>query len=125
MPITPMFHVLAWGMPYIAVLLGLKIVLPGRYVPDMLLKLKANEKVTFSHCVPTLLQMLLDASAHDGQDLSGWKMIIGGSALVARAVPGALSRRASMCFPAMGCPRPGPVVALSQCAPGAAPADRR
>ena len=65
MPITPMFHVLAWGMPYIAVLLGLKTVLPGRYLPDVLLKLKQSEKVTFSHCVPTILQMLLQASASE------------------------------------------------------------
>ena len=33
MPITPMFHVLAWGLPYVAVMLGLKTVLPGRYLP--------------------------------------------------------------------------------------------
>src|SRR5262249_28268824 len=81
MPITPMFHVLAWGMPYIAVMLGLKIVLPGRYQPDTLLHLKKTERVTFSHCVPTILQMLLDAAARDAHDLSGWTMIIGGSAL--------------------------------------------
>jgi fatty-acyl-CoA synthase len=37
MPITPMFHVLAWGIPYIAVTLGLRTVLPGRYLPDVLL----------------------------------------------------------------------------------------
>lgn len=121
MPVTPMFHVLAWGMPYIAVLLGLKIVLPGRYQPDTLLKLKANEKVTFSHCVPTLLQMMLDASAHDGQDLSGWKMIIGGSALSPTLCRAALARGIDV-FSGYGMSETGPVVALSQCAPGAAPA---
>ena len=121
MPVTPMFHVLAWGMPYIAVLLGLKIVLPGRYQPDTLLKLKANEKVTFSHCVPTLLQMMLDASAHDGQDLSGWKMIIGGSALSPTLCQAALARGIDV-FSGYGMSETGPVVALSQCAPGAAPA---
>ena len=121
MPVTPMFHVLAWGMPYIAVLLGLKIVLPGRYQPDTLLKLKADEKVTFSHCVPTLLQMMLDASAHDGQDLSGWKMIIGGSALSPTLCQAALARGIDV-FSGYGMSETGPVVALSQCAPGAAPA---
>jgi len=120
MPITPMFHVLAWGMPYIAVLLGLKIVLPGRYQPDTLLKLKASEKVTFSHCVPTLLQMLLDASGRDGQDLSGWKMIIGGSALSPTLCRAALARGIDV-FSGYGMSETGPVVALSQCAPGAAP----
>lgn len=59
MPITPMFHVHAWGIPYAATMLGMKQVYPGRYEPDMLVKLWREEKVTFSHCVPTILQMLL------------------------------------------------------------------
>ncbi|MFM0060917.1 fatty acid--CoA ligase [Paraburkholderia phytofirmans] len=120
MPITPMFHVLAWGMPYIAVLLGLKIVLPGRYQPDTLLKLKATEKVTFSHCVPTLLQMLLDASTQDRQGLAGWKMLIGGSALSPTLCRAALARGIDV-FSGYGMSETGPVVALSQCAPGSGP----
>ena len=52
MPLTPMFHVHAWGIPYVATMLGVKQVYPGKYVPEMLLKLIAEEKVTFSHCVP-------------------------------------------------------------------------
>ena len=44
MPITPMFHVHAWGLPYVATLLGVKQVYPGRYVPDVLLGLIAREK---------------------------------------------------------------------------------
>ena len=52
MPMTSMFHALAWGFPFIAVTLGLKIVLPGRHVPEDLLKLRESEKVTVSHCVP-------------------------------------------------------------------------
>jgi fatty-acyl-CoA synthase len=53
MPITPMFHVHAWGLPYVATMLGVKQVYPGRYVPERLVDLMAREKVTFSHCVPT------------------------------------------------------------------------
>ena len=56
MPVTPMFHVHAWGLPYVATMLGVKQVYPGRYVPDVLLGLIAREKVTFSHCVPTILR---------------------------------------------------------------------
>ena len=81
MPITPMFHVHAWGMPYAMTLLGAKQVYPGRYEPEMLLKLKMTEKVTFSHCVPTILHMLVSSPAVQKLDLSGWKVIIGGSAL--------------------------------------------
>ena len=81
MPITPMFHVHAWGMPYAMTLLGAKQVYPGRYEPEMLLKLKISEKVTFSHCVPTILHMLVSSPVVKKLPLAGWKVIIGGSAL--------------------------------------------
>ncbi|HMK34372.1 MAG TPA: fatty acid--CoA ligase [Desulfomonilaceae bacterium] len=81
MPITPMFHVHAWGVPFVATLIGAKHVYPGRYEPAMLLKLLQTEKVTFSHCVPTILHMLLASPAAKDVDLRGWKVIIGGSAL--------------------------------------------
>jgi len=81
MPITPMFHVHAWGLPYTATMLGLKQVYPGRYDPELLVELWRREKVTFSHCVPTILQMVMNAKAAQGVDFNGWKLIIGGSAL--------------------------------------------
>lgn len=81
MPITPMFHVHAWGVPYAATMLGLKQVYPGRYDPELLVELWRKEKVTFSHCVPTIMQMVLNAKAAQGVDFSGWKIIIGGSSL--------------------------------------------
>ncbi|EKT4468177.1 fatty acid--CoA ligase [Pseudomonas putida] len=92
MPITPMFHVHAWGIPYAATMLGLKQVYPGRYEPDMLLKLWREEKVTFSHCVPTILQMLLNCPAGQGEHFGGWKIIIGGSALNRALYEAALAR---------------------------------
>ncbi len=81
MPITPMFHVHAWGSPYAATLLGVKQVYPGRYDPEALLSLIETERVTFSHCVPTILQMLLSHPRAAQTDLSHWKVIIGGAAL--------------------------------------------
>jgi fatty-acyl-CoA synthase len=81
MPLTPMFHVHAWGMPYVATLFGLKQVYPGRYEPEMLLRLILGEKVTFSHCVPTILQTIVTAPAVKGLDLSRWKVVIGGARL--------------------------------------------
>ena len=83
MPITPMFHVHAWGVPYTATLLGATQVYPGKYEPGMLVKLLVSEKVDFSHCVPTLLNMVVsaDAIATKEIDVSGWKVLVGGSAL--------------------------------------------
>lgn len=81
MPITPMFHVHAWGIPYIATMMGIKQVYPGKYEPETLLKLILGEKVTFSHCVPTILQMLVSSPVAKKVDLSNWKVIIGGARL--------------------------------------------
>ncbi|MEJ6656782.1 MAG: fatty acid--CoA ligase [Pseudomonas sp.] len=81
MPITPMFHVHAWGIPYVATALGVKQVYPGRYEPDILVRLFQREQVTFSHCVPTILQMILECDAARQADFTGWKMLLGGSAL--------------------------------------------
>jgi fatty-acyl-CoA synthase len=89
MPITPMFHVHAWGFPWAATLAGVKQVYPGRYDPALLVKLIKTEGVTFTHGVPTILQMLLDAAAKANVNLAGLKMVIGGSAL-----PKALAKQA-------------------------------
>ena len=92
MPITPMFHVHAWGFPYAATLLGIKQVYAGRYTPANLLRLIAEEEATFSHCVPTILQMLLSAPEAADTDLSKLKMLIGGSALPRGLAEAALAR---------------------------------
>ena len=81
MPLTPMFHVHAWGFPYAATLMGVKQVYPGKYEPPILLKLILTEKVTFSHCVPTIIQMLVASPAVKNFDLSKWKVVIGGARL--------------------------------------------
>jgi fatty-acyl-CoA synthase len=92
MPVTPMFHVHAWGLPYVATMLGVKQVYPGRYLPDVLLGLIAKEGVTFSHCVPTILAMMLGSPALREGQLEGWKVIIGGSALPASLARAAVER---------------------------------
>ena len=92
MPITPMFHVHAWGLPYVATMLGLKQVYPGRYQPDVLLQLIRREGVTFSHCVPTLLHLLLSSAQTAEIMLHGWKVVIGGSALPKGLAQAALDR---------------------------------
>src|SRR5258706_3704017 len=81
MPITPMFHSHAWGLPWTATLSGVKQVYPGRYDPALLLKLIRTEGVTFTYGVPTILQMLLGAAKAANTDLAGLKMVVGGSEL--------------------------------------------
>ena len=113
MPITPMFHVHGWGMPFVATLLGIKQVYPGRYEPEKLLRLIEREGVTFSHCVPTILHMLLSAPVADEIDLSGWKVVVGGSAMSAGLARAAMDRGIDV-FGGYGMSETGPVLTLAQ-----------
>jgi fatty-acyl-CoA synthase len=116
MPITPMFHVHAWGVPYVATAMGVKQVYPGRYLPESLLTLIQQERVTFSHCVPTILNMLLTHPASQHIDLSGWKVVIGGSALPKGLAKMAMDRGVDI-FGGYGMSETGPVMSLAQLKP--------
>ncbi len=117
MPLTPMFHVHAWGMPYIATVLGVKQVYPGRYVPERLAKLVEDEGVTFSHCVGTILHMLLTCAEAKATDFSKWKVIIGGGALPHGLAAAALARGIDV-FAGYGMSETCPVLSLAQLPPG-------
>lgn len=122
MPITPMFHVHAWGIPYIATLLGVKQVYPGRYEPGALLALREREKVTFSHCVPTILQMLLDMAVERKTSLAGWKITVGGAALPSGLLRQALDLGMDV-FAGYGMSETGPILTLTQLDEGIATED--
>jgi fatty-acyl-CoA synthase len=113
MPITPMFHVHAWGFPWSATLAGVKQVYPGRYEPTTLLKLIKTEGVTMTHGVPTILQMLLGAAAAAKTDLAGLKMVIGGSALPKTLAKQALAAGIDI-FAGYGMSETGPVACIAQ-----------
>lgn len=113
MPLTPMFHVHAWGIPYIATYMGTKQVYPGKYIPAMLLKLLVTHQVTFSHCVPTILNMLLKDPSGAQYNLSKWTVIIGGAALPKSIAIEAL-RRGIDVFAGYGMSETCPVLSLSQ-----------
>ena len=112
MPITPMFHVHAWGFPWAATAAGVKQVYPGRYVPDLLLKLIKTEGVTFTHGVPTILQMLLAAAEKADVNLSGLTMVIGGSALSKALALKALDRGIDI-YAGYGMSETGPVLTVA------------
>ena len=81
MPLSPMSHIQVWGLPYVATLLGTKQVYPGKYEPQMILKLIINEGVTLSHCAQPIIKMLVTSPLVDSVDLSKWKVMIGGEHL--------------------------------------------
>jgi len=82
LPVVPMFHVNAWGIPYSAALTGAKLVFPG---PGMdgksVYEMIENEGVTYAAGVPTVWQMLLGYMKPNGLKFSTLKRtVIGGSA---------------------------------------------
>ena len=85
LPVVPMFHANAWGYPYLATLLGAKLVYPGPFLdPESLLEDFVQEKVTWSAGVPTIwMGILAMLDADPGKwDLSHMKgMLVGGSAV--------------------------------------------
>lgn len=83
LPVVPMFHVNAWGIPYAAAMSGAKIVLPGaRMDGEALYELMENEGVTLSAGVPTIWMMLLGYMKENNKKFSTMKRtVIGGSAV--------------------------------------------
>ncbi len=82
LPVVPMFHVNAWGIPYAAAMCGTKLVLPGaRMDGEALYELMENEGVTLSAGVPTLWMMLLAYMKENNKKFSSMqRTVIGGAA---------------------------------------------
>jgi len=82
LPVVPMFHVNAWGIPYSAALTGCKLVFPGPGLDGKsIYELVEAEKVTYAAGVPTVWQMLLSHMKPAGLKFSTLKRtVIGGSA---------------------------------------------
>ena len=82
LPVVPMFHVNAWGIPYAAAMTGTKLVLPGaRLDGDSLFELFEAERVTMSAGVPTVWMNLLACMQQHGRRFSTLRrVIVGGSA---------------------------------------------
>jgi len=82
LPVVPMFHVNAWGIPYSAALTGCKVVFPGPALDGKsVYELVEAEKVTYAAGVPTVWQMLLGHMKPNGLRFSTLqRTVIGGSA---------------------------------------------
>ncbi|MBX3637590.1 MAG: long-chain-fatty-acid--CoA ligase [Rubrivivax sp.] len=95
MPVTPMFHANSWGVPYGAVMMGVKLVFPGPHLhPDDLLDLMQLEPPTLALGVPTIWMTLIQAYERALAEQPGrWKLPPGMRSLVGgAAVPESLIR---------------------------------
>ncbi|MER7541946.1 long-chain fatty acid--CoA ligase [Spirillospora sp. NPDC127506] len=89
LPVVPMFHANAWGMPYAAIMAGAPLVMPDRYLQaEPLVRLIEAERPTIAGAVPTIWSDVLRYAKEHGSDLSSLRLVpCGGS-----AVPEALMR---------------------------------
>jgi fatty-acyl-CoA synthase len=83
LPVVPMFHANAWGLPYAAVLSGASLIMPDRYLqPAPLVRLIEAERPTIAGAVPTIWNGLLQHVRASGGDLSSLRLVpCGGSAV--------------------------------------------
>ena len=83
LPVVPMFHANAWGLPYAAVMVGADLIMPDRFLqPEPLVRLIEAERPTIAGAVPTIWNMLLAHVRAHGGDLSSLRLVpCGGSAV--------------------------------------------
>jgi len=83
LPVVPMFHANAWGLPYAAMLAGASLVMPDRFLqPEPLVRLIEAERPTIAGAVPTIWNGLLQHVRANGGDLSSLRLVpCGGSAV--------------------------------------------
>ncbi|GAA4502635.1 long-chain fatty acid--CoA ligase [Actinoallomurus oryzae] len=83
LPVVPMFHANAWGLPYAALMAGASLVMPDRFLQaEPLARLIEDERPTVSGAVPTIWNDLLRYAREHGSDLSSLRLVpCGGSAV--------------------------------------------
>ena len=112
-PVVPMFHAAAWGLPYMAVAAGSKIVFPGPHLdPTSLLDVMAAEKATIAGGVPTIwigILALLDKEPKRWDLSSIRAMVIGGSAAPATMIDGFAARHGLQVLHAWGMTETNPL----------------
>jgi fatty-acyl-CoA synthase len=118
LPVVPMFHANAWGYPYLATMVGAKLVYPGPYLdPESLLDAFVEEGVTWTAGVPTIWMGILGLlDADPGRwDLSKLKgMLVGGSAAPRAMIAGFKERHGMSVVHGWGMTETSPVASTAQ-----------
>lgn len=116
LPVVPMFHINAWGVPYIAAATGCKLVLPGPGLDgESLVKLIDGEKVTLALGVPTIWMGLLAALEATGSKAESLvRTVVGGSALPPSMIPAFRNKYGVELIHAWGMTETSPLGTLNQ-----------
>jgi fatty-acyl-CoA synthase len=126
LPVVPMFHVNAWGLPYACAMTGAKLVFPGPCLdPPSLLELMQDERVTVAAGVPTIwigIRDVLDAKPGAYNLKEGVRMIVGGSAAPEQLIRD-FDRLGLRLIHAWGMTETSPIGTVSRLSPELAAAD--
>jgi fatty-acyl-CoA synthase len=118
LPVVPMFHAAAWGLPFSSVFTGSKIVFPGPHLdPQSILDLMADERVTLAAGVPTIwlgILVLLDQEPKRWDLRAVRSMVIGGAAAPPAMIEGFLHRHGLLVTHAWGMTEMNPVGTLAR-----------
>ncbi len=114
MPVVPMFHVNAWGVPYEAALAGARLVLPGPRLDGAgLLEIIRAEGVTIGAGVPTIWMNLLNHCAKEGQSVAPMRRVVVGGAACPQALIEALAAHKALAVHAWGMTETSPLGSVS------------
>ena len=121
MPVVPMFHVNAWGLPYACAVVGADLVMPGRFLQaEPLVKLIETERVTLTGAVPTIWMDVLRYADENKPDLSSLRTVICGGAAVPESLMRAFEERHGVrIMQAWGMTETSPIAAVARPPEGA------
>ncbi len=112
-PVVPMFHANAWGFPHAAIMMGSKIVLPGRFMdPLKVTQIMADEHVTVAAGVPTIWIGMLNLLEKEHFDLSALRAIYCGGSAVPQSLIEGLYRKGVNLVHAWGMTETSPLASL-------------
>ena len=116
LPVVPMFHANAWGLPHASTFVGADLVMPGRFLqPEPLARLIEQERVTVAAAVPTIWSDLLRYADEHRPDLSSLRVVpCGGAAVPLELMKGWQERHGVYVLQAWGMTETSPVGSVAR-----------
>jgi fatty-acyl-CoA synthase len=120
LPVVPMFHANAWGLPYAALLAGASLVMPDRFLQaEPLVRIIETERPTISGAVPTIWNDLLRHAQEHGSDLSSLRLVPCGGSAVPESLMRAFDDLGVRIVQAWGMTETSPLASIATPPPGA------
>ncbi len=124
LPVVPMFHANAWGLPYAAVMAGASLVMPDRFLQaEPLARIIETERPTIAGAVPTIWSDLLRHVREHGTDLSSLRLVPCGGSAVPESLMRAFDELGVLIVQAWGMTETSPVATVAHAPAGTAGED--